>query len=117
MRTQTIVPLDLTVPLVRQRRRTDCGIAVVAMVTSVPYGRVKQFLFGSRRQRHYMTYGRDISRALRHFGVRHERWRKTSNPASIAEPAVVFLCEDSSEIGHWVFLYQRRNGEVLSRSV
>jgi hypothetical protein len=82
----------------------------VATIANVSYERVKRFLFGSQRRPHYLTYGKDLARALRHFGVRHGQWStQPSNCLRIKDPALL-LAEGDEDVGHWCFLYQRSNG-------
>lgn len=61
---------------IKQRHKTDCGIACVAMIAGVPYATAKK-LFKANPDGKWLTETDDLKRALGHFGITTEvRFRR-----------------------------------------
>jgi ABC-type bacteriocin/lantibiotic exporter with double-glycine peptidase domain len=100
---------------VRQRRLTDCGVAVVAMSANVSWTEAKHAIFGVARRSRYLTTHADLRRAFDLLGVGWVgRPRKFRAWAEIAGPAIVTVraLPPNEHLLHWVLFH--RKGDKLT---
>lgn len=95
------LPLDY----VRQRGRTDCGVACLAMLCNTSWWGARSAIFGDKRCRSYSTRTADMSRGAAWLGYRLDRrlrpargkgWRE------IPAPALVKVANHKKRGWHWV---------------
>lgn len=74
---------------IKQRGENDCGVACVAMLTSVPYDEAKRVVYGTGRPR--LTKTKELHRALQALG----RMPQTERRQQIGKKVLLDLYEDA----------------------
>lgn len=105
-----------TIARVRQRRKSDCGVAVVAMLARVPYEEAMKLLFPRPVREHYTSWGQ-VCRALDDLGVpRSPNGKPFRSWGEIPTTSLVMVevkgrLHQGGPLRHWVIFQRRANGE------
>lgn len=100
-----------TLKRVRQKHKTSCGIACVAMITHIPYETVLEDakkLFKWKR-RHFKTTGTQLVALLAHYGISNIEYIIDCSWPSCTNLAIAVI-NNINGCGHWV-IFVRDNGK------
>jgi ABC-type bacteriocin/lantibiotic exporter with double-glycine peptidase domain len=99
--------------LVRQKTKTDCGVACFAMLADISYAQARRALFGEKHKGPGYTYKDQMRNALKAFGVvLSERLTRCPRPERLTQDALIRTNELSNGMWHWV-VWDARRAKIL----
>ena len=101
--------------VVRQKKSTSCGVAVVAMLAGVTHDEALEVMFGKGPYARSMKFGTDwddLRRGLQFFNVKHERAYYIKHWRRLTKLAILGSGDEVDDLkGHWV-IYDPKNGLI-----
>jgi len=112
------VPDKMLCKPIRQKHRTGCGIACVAMLTGNTYDAVmkkaRQVFFWSETKRSYYTSSAQLRELLDLFQVETSKGHSVRNRTTLPSRAVLGINHnESSNTWHWVVYCRGPDGEYV----
>jgi hypothetical protein len=94
---------------VKQKSKTDCGVACFATLAGVSYTQAKRALFGENHEGPCYTQTDQMRNALKEFGViLSEKLVRCVYPEHLNRDALIRTNVLSNEMWHWVVWDARR---------
>ena len=100
---------------IKQKDRTGCGIACVAMIVNKPYSQIKKKMrsLGCFNKNTFYTEYYDLKKTLKSYKVRTSKIYKKKSWKSMKKDAIVAINYNKKrDTWHWV-VFDKKNNHVL----
>jgi ABC-type bacteriocin/lantibiotic exporter with double-glycine peptidase domain len=99
--------------LIKQKTKSDCGVACLAMLAGISWGQARNALFNRGRKKDFSTTTDTMRAALRRFGViTSKRIHRCTNPRRLKRDALLNTNVLANGDSHWA-VWDAKSRKVL----